>query len=167
RAPAWLASCSSRITGSINMAIPAQIPALEWDVVLRDGATIHVRPFVVADTGAARRFLASVSPESLFSRFFGMISIEQFDVATLNSTDPASRFTLVAEAGGRILALATYVRHRFARHAADLGFLVADNLQGRGLGTRLLELLAEVARADGITEFSAQVLRTNSRMLEV
>jgi acetyl coenzyme A synthetase (ADP forming)-like protein len=140
---------------------------LEWDIVLRDGATIHVRPFTATDAEDVRDFLRSVSPESLFARFFGMISIEHFDVASLDSTDPASRFTLVAEAGGRILALATYVRRRFAHHAAELGFLVADHLRGRGLGTRLLELLADVARADGVTEFTAQTLRSNARMLEV
>jgi hypothetical protein len=71
-----------------------QKPAFEWDVVLRDGATIHVRPFAATDADAVRRFLHDVSPESLFERFFGMISIEQFDVASLESTDPASRFTL-------------------------------------------------------------------------
>jgi acetyl coenzyme A synthetase (ADP forming)-like protein len=149
------------------MPTDTQTPTMEWDVVLQDGATIHVRPFAVTDADGVRRFLASVSPESLFARFFGMISIEQFDVASLDSTDPASRFTVVAEAGGRILALATYVRRRYAHHCAELGFLVADHLRGRGLGTRLLELLADVARADGITEFTAQTLRSNTRMLEV
>jgi predicted CoA-binding protein/GNAT superfamily N-acetyltransferase len=144
-----------------------QTPTFEWDVVLRDGATIHVRPFATTDADAVRRFLREVSPESLFERFFGMISIEHFDVASLDSTDPASRFTLVAEAAGRVLALATYVRRRFAHHSAELGFLVSDQLRGRGLGTRLLELLAEVGRADGITEFTAETLRTNARMLEV
>jgi acetyl coenzyme A synthetase (ADP forming)-like protein len=153
--------------GAAAMPHPTHALAFEWDVVLRDGATIHIRPFEEADVDAVRQFLASVSPESLFSRFFGTISIEHFDVASLDSTDPSSRFTLVAEAGGRVLALATYVRRQFARHSAELGFLVADHLRGRGLGTRLLELLAEVARTDRVTEFVAQVLSTNSAMLDV
>src|SRR5262245_21300609 len=99
---------------------PARTPTFEWDIVLRDGATMHVRPFAAADADAARSFLRSVSAESLFSRFFGMISVEHFDVASLDSTDPASRFTLVAEAGGRIFAMATYVRKRLAYHAAEV-----------------------------------------------
>src|SRR5262249_24773876 len=70
-------------------------------------------------------------------------------------------------AGGRVLGLATYVRRQLARHAAELGFLIADDLRGRGLGTRLLELLADVARADGIATFCAQVLRSNTAMLQV
>ncbi len=144
-----------------------QTRTLDWDVVLRDGATIHVRPFAVSDIDAVRAFLVAVSPESLFARFFGMISIEHFDVASLDSTDPTTRCTLLAEAGGRVLAMATYVRRRHAPNVAEVGFLIADHLQGHGLGTRLLELLAEVAYANGVTRFSAQVLTANSRMLQV
>jgi acetyl coenzyme A synthetase (ADP forming)-like protein len=144
-----------------------QTRTLDWDIVLRDGATIHVRPFDVSDANAVRAFLAAASPESLFARFFGMISIEQFEVASLDSTDPSSRCTLLAEAGGRVIALATYVRRRHAPNVAEVGFLVADHLQGHGLGTRLLELLADVAHANGVTRFSAQVLRANGRMLQV
>ncbi len=144
-----------------------QTRTLDWDIVLRDGATVHVRPFAVSDADAVRAFLAAVSPESLFARFFGMISIEHFDVASLDSIDPTTRFTLLAEAGGRVLAMATYVRRRHAPSVAEVGFLVADHLQGHGLGTRLFELLAEVAYANGVTRFSAQVLRANASMLQV
>jgi len=108
---------------------------------------------------------SSLAPE-VFHRLFGRDD-DHPRFRTLDSTDPATRFTLVAEAAGRVLALATYVRRRFAHHSAELGFLVADDLRGRGMGTRLLELLADVARADGITEFAAETLRTNTRMLDV
>jgi len=144
-----------------------QTGTLDWDIVLRDGATIHVRPFDVPDVDAVRVFLAAASQESLFARFFGMISIEHFDVASLDSTDPTTRCTLLVEAGGRVLAMATYVRRRHAPNVAEVGFLVADQLKGHGVGTRLLELLAEVAYANGVTRFSAQVLRSNMRMLQV
>ncbi len=144
-----------------------QTRSLDWDIVLRDGATIHVRPFEMSDIGAVRAFLAGASPEALFARFFGIISIEQFDVASLDSTDPTSRCTLLAEAGGRVLAMATYVRRRQTPNLAEAGFLVAEGLQGLGLGTRLVELLADVARTNGVTLFSAQILRANERMRQV
>jgi hypothetical protein len=113
-----------------------QTRTLDWDIVLRDGATIHVRPFDVPDVNAVRAFLAAAAQESLFARFFGMMSIEHFDVASLDSTDPTTRCTFLAEAGGRVLAMATYVRRRYAPNVAEVGFLVADQLQGHGLGTR-------------------------------
>jgi hypothetical protein len=44
---------------------------------------------------------------------------------------------------------------------------VADAWQGRGLGTALLELLADRAREEGLRRFKAVVLADNRPMLEV
>lgn len=50
---------------------------------------------------------------------------------------------------------------------AEVAFAVADEHQGRGIGSLLLEHLVPIARANGITEFEAEVLGENNRMLEV
>src|SRR5262249_22562644 len=50
---------------------------------------------------------------------------------------------------------------------AEVAFAVLDEHQGRGIGTVLLEHLATLARARGITEFQADVLGENNRMLRV
>ncbi len=44
---------------------------------------------------------------------------------------------------------------------------MADQHQGRGIGSLLLDHLLRLARANGITEFQADVLGENNRMLEV
>src|SRR5207302_664827 len=46
-------------------------------------------------------------------------------------------------------------------------FAVADELQGHGVGTRLLEQLAGAAAAEGIETFVAEVLPDNRAMLQV
>jgi acetate---CoA ligase (ADP-forming) len=51
--------------------------------------------------------------------------------------------------------------------AAEVAFAVADEMQGRGLATRMLEQLAEIAAERGITRFDAEVLAGNRRMLGV
>jgi GNAT superfamily N-acetyltransferase len=139
----------------------------EWDVVLRDGSTLHIRPYVPADAAAVRAFLHGLSPETIFLRFFGMASPESFDMSGLDSSQPANRYTMLADVRGRVLALATYVRSETRRDEAEAAFVIADRLQGRGLGTRLLELLAGVARAEDIGVFTAHVLGQNARMREV
>ena len=48
---------------------------------------------------------------------------------------------------------------------AEVAFVVADEHQGRGVGTLLLEHLAVIARAQGIHSFAADTLPTNSKML--
>src|SRR5581483_2178887 len=50
---------------------------------------------------------------------------------------------------------------------AEVAFAVADELQGRGIGSRLLERLALHAAGAGIEEFVAQVLPQNAHMLNV
>ena len=70
----------------------------EADVVLRDGATTHVRPVRAGDAPAVQRFLAALSPDSIGYRFFG---IPNLNLATQWSVDVdyADRFALVAESG--------------------------------------------------------------------
>jgi acetate---CoA ligase (ADP-forming) len=138
-----------------------------WDVVLRDGSTLHVRPFAVPDEARVRGFIGTLSPDTLRLRFFGLVSPAAFDVAALDSSRPNRRFSIVAEGRGRVLGLATYVRADETSPEAEAAFVVSDALQGRGLGTRLLELLAGVAKENGIETFTAHVLPHNRRMLDV
>ncbi len=44
---------------------------------------------------------------------------------------------------------------------------IADAWQGRGLGTILLGQLAEAAEQDGVTQFAAEMLPHNHRMVQV
>ena len=48
-----------------------------------------------------------------------------------------------------------------------MAFAIRDVLQGCGIGTRMLEKLADVARQNGILRFEAELLAENSRMLDV
>ena len=62
------------------------------------------------------------------------------------------------------MALASYMRLR-EREAAEVAFAVADDYQGRGIGTRLLEQLAARAAEQGIERFVAEVIAANRPML--
>ncbi len=138
----------------------------EADVVLRDGTTVHVRPVRSDDRAAVRSFLGALSTESISFRFFGAANL---DWAAKWSTDVdyVDRFGLVVETGTprQIVAHAAYVRIDSER--AEVAFLVADALQGRGISTILLAHLAEAAEPHGITTFVAQVLPNNHRMIDV
>jgi len=61
-------------------------------------------------------------------------------------------------------ALGEYVRSGAAAHIA---FAVEEDFQGRGIASRLLRQLAAIARANGITQFEADVLAENTPMLAV
>jgi GNAT superfamily N-acetyltransferase len=80
--------------------------------------------------------------------------------------DGDARVVLLAHLGGRIVAVAGYDRLR-EPIAAEVAFAVADEMHGRGLATRMLEQLAEVAAARGIVRFDADVMAGNRAMLGV
>ena len=65
-----------------------------------------------------------------------------------------------------MVALANYARLRDPS-VAEAAFAVADTFQRRGVGTRLVEQLAERAARHGIERFVAEVLPDNRRMLGV
>ena len=69
------------------------------------------------------------------------------------------------ELGDDIVAVARY--DRVAPDEAEVAFAVADDQQRRGLATLLLEHLAGIARANGISTFVADTLPGNSKMLNV
>jgi acetyl coenzyme A synthetase (ADP forming)-like protein len=135
------------------------------DVVLRDGSTICVRHVTVDDVDALRRFLISLSRESLYFRFLGFCAVTPDRVRAL--VDNPCGTAIAAESGGRIVAFAGFYRDPAHADRAEVAFAVADALQGHGIGTRLLEYLAGLARAQEIRTFDAYVLADNKRMVDV
>ena len=137
------------------------------DVVLRDGSTLRLRPARSDDERAVRAMFGRLSHESLYARFFRIPKIPTLDVSGLLVADPDRAFTLIAESRGEARALAGYIRDPQASDRAEVAFVTDDALQGRGVGTRMLEALADIARAHRIEQFDAYVLAGNERMINV
>jgi acetyl coenzyme A synthetase (ADP forming)-like protein len=75
------------------------------------------------------------------------------------------RFALVGEAGGQIVAVASFERDVAQLEQAHVHFAIVPALQGRGVGTRMLEVLARVAWTRDIRVFDASVPRDNNQVL--
>ncbi|MEO9177188.1 MAG: GNAT family N-acetyltransferase, partial [Gaiellales bacterium] len=141
------------------------------DVILRSGRVTRLREPVRADAEALVAFLSALSDESRYQRFHGALRIVPATVEPYLELDWHDRGALIATVAPtrgheRVAALASFARLRDPR-VAEVAFVVADELQGDGIGTRLLEQLAERARAAGIETFVAEVLQTNGPMLRV
>src|SRR3990170_2575985 len=142
----------------------------EADVVLRDGATVHVRPVSPDDDHRLLIFFRSLSERSRALRFFSPTT----DVFLMGEArreadvDYVKTFGLLATTGleERVVGHALYVVP-LGGDRADLGIAIAEDFQGRGLGTLLLGQLAEVAAVNGIRVFVAEMLPENHRMLEL
>jgi acetyl coenzyme A synthetase (ADP forming)-like protein len=140
------------------------------DVVLRDGTTLRLRPPALDDADELLGFLRRLSSDSLYLRFHGTVSVGPNLVEPVLDPDWVERGALIGAvgeaAGERIVALGSYVRLREPA-LAEVAFAVADELQGKGVGTRLLEQLADIAGEVGIESFLAEVLSDNTAMLHV
>jgi len=140
------------------------------DVILRDGSTLRLDAPGNDDGPALLAFFAALSAESAFQRFHGFPSLGPELVDPFLSPDWRERGSLIGSLGRgdetRIVALASYVRLRDPL-SAEVAFAVADELQGHGVGTRLLEQLAALAADEGIEQFIAIVMAGNRRMLRV
>jgi acetyl coenzyme A synthetase (ADP forming)-like protein len=140
------------------------------DVILRDGTTLRLHSPGTAEATALLDFFSRLSPESLYFRFHGLPRVGPALVAPFLDPDGLERGALVgrlAEDGtDRIVAVASWSRLR-EPGTAEVAFAVEDAMQGKGVGTRLLEQLAASAAAAGIRSFVAEVLYENRAMLRV
>jgi len=140
------------------------------DVILRDGRTLRLRPPAAGDARAVLGFFERLSEHSLHLRFHGLPAVTPALVAPFLESDGHDRGALLAttaeEGEERVVALAGWARLRDPT-CAEVAFAVEDALQGRGVGTRLLEQLAVVGGEAGIETFVAEVLPDNRGMLKV
>ena len=136
-------------------------------VVLRDGSTVRIRVMTAADEPLLLSLLQSLSEESRWLRFYSTASgnalvSEAHREATLDRTFALLAFSGVEE---RVVGHAFYAA--IDAHRAEVAFTIANDFQGRGLGSMLLGQLAEVAAASGIQVFEAEVVASNQAMLQV
>ena len=136
------------------------------DVILRDGTTLRLRAPGRDDLDALVAFFEGLSERSRYMRFHGAVRAEARVVEPFVEPDWTERGTLVGVLDEHVVALASWTRLRDPS-AAEIAFVVADKLHGKGLGTRLLEQLAARAGAAGIESFVAEVMPDNRAMLEV
>jgi acetyl coenzyme A synthetase (ADP forming)-like protein len=167
RGRARAASLGRVPTGSGN--IPAVIEPV--DVILRDGATLRLRPPRADDVDAIVAFFEDLSVQSRVLRFHGYADAGERFARTLIDPDWAEKGALVGVLGEgdedeRIVGIGNYVRLR-DRHTAEAAFAVADAFQRRGIGTRLVEQLSARAADYAIDRFVAEVMPENAAMLGV
>ena len=140
-------------------------------VILKNGEGVLFRLATEKDFPSIKKFINSVSKKSLRMRFMAAINEVSEDTVRMmcegKLTEAACMLAIVkSEEGEKIIGLGNYIGTKNGR-VAEVAFLIADDYQGRGISSLLLERLAGVAMANGFTEFEAEVLPENSAMLHV
>ena len=137
------------------------------NVVLCDGSRALVRPVRSTDDSLIAEAFARLSERSRRMRFLGRkdeltaaelryyADVDHHDHEALGALDPAD---------GRCVGIARYVRDADDPRAAEIALTIADDWQGRGLGTYLLARLSGRAREEGIRRFTAVTAAENVPM---
>lgn len=154
--------------GSVSVSPLAYPSHWEADVLLTDGSAASIRPLRLADRELLVNFLSAASDRSLYYRFFSVRpQLGEAEITRLLDVDHDERVALVATRRGAILGVGRYARTSPGGSEAEVAFMVRDDLQGKGLGSVLLEHLAQCARERGVRRFAAEVLPENTGMVRV
>jgi GNAT superfamily N-acetyltransferase len=141
---------------------PAGLESVER---LRDGMTVRFRPIRPSDGDALVAFHDGLSPQSVYRRFFFVhphLSVPE--VERFTRVDYVDRMAFAVLDGERIVGVGRYERLPGTTEA-EVAFVVTDDHQHLGIGTLLLDHLADAARTQGIDRFTAQTLSDNRDML--
>ena len=153
---------------------PAGYPAeLAGEVVLADGTPLHLRAIRPEDSDGLVEFHSALTQWTIYLRFFSAHrELSDEEVRWFTHVDYHDRLALVAELGPGadpgppLVGVGRYDRLPETADA-EVAFVVADGYQHHGLGTVLLDRLAQAAWPRGITHFVAEVLVGNAAMLRV
>lgn len=138
------------------------------DVLLSDGTTVQLRPICPADGPGIVAMHSRFSERTRYLRYFSPYPrIPDRDLQRFVNVDHRDREAFVVLVGDRIVAVGRYERLGPQAPEAEVAFVVEDAYQGRGIGSVLLEHLADTAGRNDIANFVAEVLPANGAMLRV
>ncbi len=133
--------------------------------VLSDGTQVTIRPIEPGDKQELQDGLHRLSEKTVQQRFLvPKVRFTRAELRYLTEIDGHDHVALVVESErwpGMIVAVARYVRLDDDPDTAEAAIVVADMLQGLGLGTLLANRLAAAGAVHGVRRFSAETLGDN------
>lgn len=138
---------------------------------LADGSNITIRPIRPEDAEIEQAFVRGLSDSSRYFRF--MYSMQELSPAML------VRFTQIDYSREMALLAVTFEQEkeielgvaRFAINpdaaSCEFALVIADAMQGKGLGQKLMGALIDAARGKGLKIMVGEVLKNNTPMLKL
>lgn len=156
-----------------DQLIPVGIYPSELEVTATfRGEKVFVRPIKATDESMMQDFFYSLSDRSIYQRYFAPLrAMPHQTVQTMTTIDYVQEMAIVGvvrrEGRERIIAVGRYGLLGECSESAEMAFTVRDDWQNIGIGTFLLNYLADIAEQRGIKAFTAEILETNGPMLTI
>ena len=167
RAEKSRASALLRLAASIA-SVAGEAEALGWVEPMKLGGTVWIRLARPEDSDAVAAMHERCSESTLYRRY--LTAVGQWRDVTLRRLTGGHRgATLVAMSeDGTIVGLGHVFPDASAQsQTAEIAVLVEDAYQGRGVGTRLVRHMLELAERLGFDDVTATVLAQNDEMMRV
>ncbi|WP_312269095.1 GNAT family N-acetyltransferase [Pseudescherichia sp.] len=152
-----------------RLAIRPYPQHLEENVTLKNGDACLFRPILPEDEPALQRFIAKVTKEDLYYRYFSEINeFTHEDLANMTQIDYDREMAIVAvrrtDDGEEILGVTRAISDP-DNIDAEFAVLVRSDLKGLGLGRRLLEKLIGYTRDHGLMRLNGITMPNNRGMV--
>jgi RimJ/RimL family protein N-acetyltransferase len=126
---------------------------------------IRLRPIRPDDKDALVAGLGRLSQRSVYQRFLSpkprLTSSELRYLTEVDFVDHYALVAVLARCPDVVVGVGRWVRDAQAPGDAEIAIVIADDLQGRGVGTQLGVGLAAAARERGVRRFTASMLPEN------
>ena len=152
----------------------------EWPLAGTGGGTYIVRPVHPNDAQMLQALVQGLSPESRWFRFvsrfhelpptmLSRFTLIDYDremalVAVIMERSVSPEGTVLESE--RIVGVSRYVTNP-DQTSCEFSLVVADEFSGKGIGSRLMESIIDVARDKGLAEMDGLVLANNPDMLKL
>ena len=134
---------------------------------LEDGTPVLLRPIRPEDGPLLQEGLLELSERTRYFRFHApRKEFSPEELKFLTDVDGETHFALAAVSlpSQRLAGVGRFVRSSIAAAQAEIALVVADALQGKGLGQLLLSRLREAALERNVTRFTGSILDENRAM---
>lgn len=145
-------------------------PGYAEHLTLRDGTPCVLRPIQPEDKELLYRGFLRLSPESRYRRFFAVKNdLSDRELRYLTEVDGVHHFALgaVSPDGSEGLGVARFIQLAGEPGIAEAAIAVADEHQGKGLGSLLFQRLVAAARERGVVRFRCEMLCSNQGMADL
>lgn len=153
-----------------RLAIRPYPQELETQVMLTNGEQCLFRPILPEDEPLLKQFIAEVTPEDLYYRYFSEITeFTHEDLAYMTQIDYDREMAFVAvrqHAGNAIIGV-TRAYSDPDNTDAEFSVLVRSDLKKMGLGRLLLEKMVDYARGHGLKRLTAITMPSNHGMISL
>lgn len=153
--------------------VPYEYPSkFEKHFKLKDGTKIFLRPIKPSDAEIWVELYYSLSSNTKYLRFFtNRPDPDQKMIDKYTKIDYVNNFALVAitEVNGKqkMIGVVRYGLDPPNSDSAELAVVVADEYQGRGLGTRMLFDMLQAMQRRGVKKVKGDVFLQNDKMMQL